>query len=257
MELTQPASQGPAVLEEPKDSNREEGLGGNAAKANPDDGSLVDPAISAVITDEVLRHRVRLLIDDKPEPSTLQRLLAHPLAAVVLSFLLTGLVGGLLTYYYTSKQKELEFERGLQQQELARQRSFSDELNRIRVQKIGEVWEHVDKTEVTLDSLLEKANKARTMDKKDFDIITSVIDEDVAVINKNRFWLGKQTYNRIKDYLDINGRYALDMLLGQPGIDLSETLKRREQAKQDVLQIREMFLKGEPDHDKQPARAGQ
>jgi hypothetical protein len=50
--------------------------------------------------------------------------------------------------------------------------------------------------------------------------------------------------------MEKTGLYASDMLLGPPGIDLSEALKKRKQAKQDILQMRIMFLKGEPEPSK-------
>jgi hypothetical protein len=253
MALEQTASQEQFSLENPRANKLEEIVSGKMAESNLDEGKPADPDVSSVITDEVLRNRIRVLIEEekKPKPSKFQSISTNPLTLVVLSFLLTGLLGGLLTYYYTAKQQELDFHRNIQQQELVRQQSFSDELNKIRIQRIGEVWEQIDKNEVTLDSLLDKANNESSMNKKElFDKIISVVEEDIEVVNKNRFWLGEPTYNRLKDYLDITGRYVSDMLLGYPGIDLSETLKKREKAKQDILQIRSLFLTGESESSK-------
>lgn len=237
-------------LKKSKDDKPAENVSGKVAEANVAEGESVNPYVSLVVSDEVLRHRIRTLIDEKVKPSKFQSISTHPLLIVVVSFILSIFIGGFLTHYYSLKQMELENSRNIQQQELARQRSFSDELNKIRIQKIGEVWEQLDKTEVDLDSLLDRANNGTNSNRKDVDSIISLVKGDLAIINKNRFWLGEQTYNQIKDYLDINGRYALDKLLGQPGIDLSDSLKKREQAKQDILQIRRMFLKGELESSK-------
>ncbi len=239
MKSEQPASQERPVLETPTDNNLEESVSSKVAELNVEQSNPVYPDVSSVIIDEVLTL-IRKLTEEKPKPSRIQRLSNHPLVIVMISFILTVPLGGFLTHIYSLKQ-----------QELARQRSFSDELNKIRVQKIGEVWEQIDKTEVELDNLLDRVNKAPDSSKKDSDNIIRLVEENVAIINKNRFWLGEQTYNRIKNYLDINGRYALDKLLGPPGIDLSDTVKKREQAKeqakQDILQIRSMLLRGEPE----------
>jgi hypothetical protein len=244
----QPASQEPPSSETPEGDTLVENLSGKPAEEPAENGvPAVNPDCLPVITDEVLRHRVRMLLDEKPRPSTAQSLFSHPLLIVVVGFALTGLVGGYLTNNYSLHQKSLEHQRSLQQQELARQQSFSDELNKIRIQKIGVVWELIDKNEVALDGLLNKANRASGSNKEDFAQISKIIDEDIAFINANRFWLGEKVYNKLKDYLDITGRYVFDMLLGQPGIDLSETARKREQAKQDVLNVRIMFLKGEPE----------
>jgi hypothetical protein len=247
MAFTPLASQEQSGLENLSGNNLEENVNAKLAEPNSEDSTLVNSDVSSVITDEVLRNRIRVLIDEekKPKPSIWQRFSTHPLTIVFLSFLLSIPLGGFLTNHYTNKQ-----------QELMRQRSFSDELNKIRIQKIGEVWEQIDRTESDVDLLLERVNKASALKtpraeiEKDIDNITSLVKEELAIINKNRFWLGEQTYNQIEEYLHITGSYTLDRLMGDSGIDLSETLKKRVQAKQDILKIRSMFLKGEPELDK-------
>jgi superfamily II RNA helicase len=220
-----------AAADSPESSLREA-----VTEAPAKDEQPIPPEISALISDEVLRHRIRSFIEPKPTPSWFQRFINSQVFLTFLGFLLTGVIGGALTYLYTAKQ-----------QELTSQRSFSDELNKIRIQKIGEVWEQIDKTEPDIDQLLDKINKSPDSNNKlAFENIQKIINEDVALINKNKFWLGEQSYNRIKDYLDISSQYTLDKITGRPGIDLSDTVRRREQAKQDILQIRKMFLNGEP-----------
>jgi hypothetical protein len=240
----------------PKQPASQEQPGSNSLPANKPGGEVcaepkgpileveehVNPDLSAVISDEILRHRVRTLLGEKPKPSSLQSFLTHPLVITAVGFLLTGIVGGLLTYYYTLKQKDLDYQRAIQQQELASQRSFSDELNKIRIQKIGGVWEQLDKNEVLLDALLEKANKASDSDEQksqNVDAINNLIQEDRITVNENRYWLGEQNYNRLRDYLDKNARIVLNMLLARRGTDLSEIIEERRRAKQDILQIRE------------------
>ncbi|MCA1568272.1 MAG: hypothetical protein LC803_22035 [Acidobacteria bacterium] len=202
--------------------------------------NINDSHMSSTEGSEALGNRIRTL-EEKASSSRVQSISTNPLVLLIMGFLLSGIVGGLLTHYHS-----------IRQQELARVRSFSDELNKLRVQKIGEVWETVDKTEADVDVILDKVNKApgpgtnNANTGEDVDNIIRLLREQNVVINKNRFWLGEPVYSRIKEYLDINGRYALDKLIGHSGIDLTETLKKREQAKQDIIQIRNMFLKGEP-----------
>lgn len=205
-----------------------------------EDGEPVNPDVSPVVTDEVLRQRIRVLIDEKPKPSTFQTISSNPLVLVLASFLLSVPIGAFLTYYY-----------GKQQLELAARRSFSDELNKIRIQKLGEVWEHIDENELTIDHLLDDSLSARANPKDSSandergDKIRNLIEEDFAIISKNRFWLGELNYKRIRTYLDLNIKYALSKLLDPRGTDLSEVFQKREEAKQDILKTRSMFLAGE------------
>ena len=189
----------------------------------------------SVISDEVLRHRIRAIIEEQPKASKLKRLFDHPLAIgliiATVGFALTGIVGGLLTNYYTVRQ-----------QELASQRSFTDELNKIQVQKIGEVWEQVDKNEVLIDGLLEKPDRGHAsaaQRTENAEAVSSLIKEDRLVISKNRFWLGEQYYRELQRYLDKNKQTALNVLLADPNADLEPIINERNLAKKDILQIRE------------------
>lgn len=242
----QPVSQDQPGLQSPTSNNPKGDVSGGTKAPISESGAHVNSDVSAVIADEVLRHRIRSLIEEKPRASRLQSFSTHPLVialvVAVVGFLLTVIVGGLLTYYYTLRQKDIDYQRALQQQELASRRSFSDELNKIRIQKIGGVWEQLDKNEVLLDALLEKANKASDSDEqknRNVDAINNLIREDRITVNENRYWLGEQNYDRLQDYLDKNARIVLNMLLARRGTDLSGIVEERKRAKQDILQIRE------------------
>ncbi|HEX8072869.1 MAG TPA: hypothetical protein VF546_23185 [Pyrinomonadaceae bacterium] len=253
--LRQPASQEQPGAENPRGNKLEEDASGKPEGANSEAGQTVPPDVSAVIDDLVLRHKIRTLIEEavverKPKPSLIQSLSTNPSVVVVLGFILSGLVGGLLTNYYTAKQQDLDYRRNLQQQELARQRSFSDELNKTRIQKIGEVWEQVDKNGVAIDRVLETPNNSSVSDEQkaqNVDTINNLFQEDRLIINKNRFWLGEQNYTGLKEHLEKNVQLALNILLARPGTDLTELVEQREQTKQDILQIRKSMLReGEP-----------
>lgn len=237
MKSEQPASPGRPVLN-PPDHKQNESVAGKVAEATAAPPQSVQPTGAPAIPSEAIADAVlgllRKLGEEEPKPPRLKKFLAHPMTIVMVTFMFSVLLGGYLTNSYT-----------LGQQELARQRSFTDELNKIRVQKIGEVWEEIDRTELELDALLDRANKSPDAGGKNVDNIIKLVEGEVATVNKNRFWLGDQNYDRIKNYLDINGRYALDKLLGRQDIDLTETVRKREQAKDDVLQIRRRFQRGE------------
>jgi hypothetical protein len=207
----------------------------------------VKPDISYVVADEVLRQRIRTLIEEKPKSSKFHSISTHPLIITFVGFILSIVLGGFITSYHSLKQKELEYER---QRALAREQIFSEEFIKTRIRKINEVWEQIDKNEAILDDLVDRTSNTSGADKNDFDSIVKLIDEDVAIINKNRFWLGESTYEQLKRYSDINHRYVLNMLLARPGIDLSESLKQREQAKLDILKVRGIILNREAEPDK-------
>lgn len=214
------------LADSPDNPSREGGTG-----ATEEDKQPIPLDISALISDEVLRHKIRGFIEPKPTPSWFQRLINSQVFLTFLGFLLTGVIGGALTYVYTLKQ-----------QELTSQRSFTDELNKIRIQKIGEVWEQVDKTEVLLDAQLIEATKESVSDaqkNRSVDAINNLIEEDRIIVNKNRFWLGEGNYQKLQNYLDKNVNITLNTLLARPGTDFSNTIEERKSAKQDILQIRE------------------
>jgi hypothetical protein len=238
MALEQTISPNQTELESPEEEQLEGGSQKAAGTTEDRSELLINPAVLSTVTDEVLRDRIRKLIEEKPKPTRFERLsnnnLIVAVTVAIIGFALTGLVGGLLTNHYTNKQ-----------QELARQRSYSDELNRTRIQKFGEVWEQINKNEVVLDGLLNKANRTPGSNNEDFNKINQLIDEDIAVINKNRLWLGKETYDQLREYVEKTGDYSLNMLHSKPGTNVSR--QEREQVKQGIIEAWNLFLKGEPE----------
>lgn len=276
--------------------------------------------MTQLIDEEVIRSRIRKIIDSPERLPTWQRITTNPLLAVVLGFLLTGLVGTLLTNHYNSKQKELEFElnakqlaqerqrderqkefefernkrqrdfelesekrqkeqdrdrderlkesedkRTQQQQELERERAFAIELSRIRVEKVGEVWEKVylyeataQKLEGYAETLLQRAlisaslnikgehptnEEDRRKDEKRREELgekikvyevtrqqSQILHNDLLqVLNKNRFWIGEDSYSRIEEYLRISSEY-IDRLQGGWFNDTESVAKNPSQA---------------------------
>ena len=187
-----------------------------------------------VISDEVLRHRIREFIAEKPKQGKIRRAINHSLFALFVQFGLTAVAGTVIVYYFNT-----------QQQAIAARRSFVDEVNKMRVQRIGEVWEHLDVNEFLIDKILANNLRQGNNTDKDVDEIHRLIDDDLTIISKNRFWLGDDTYAKIRTYLDLNIQYALNQLMATtPGIDLTDLLAKRAKAKEDIILIRRMFLEG-------------
>jgi hypothetical protein len=163
---------------------------------------------------------------------------SNPAVLTVLGFVLTGLVVTLLTAYLTNKQSER-----------AAERSFIDESNKLRIQKIGEVWEQLDHDEHTIDELLDPdedivakfptpGNRAKEIER--------IVQADRASVSKNRFWLGQSISDRINNYLNANIKYSLGKLSGTPEADLEGAKNARDAAKLSVDLIREELLRGVP-----------
>jgi hypothetical protein len=183
---------------------------------------------------------IRVLIDNGKHPSWIRRVLAHPLMVVVAG----GVVGGVLTDYYARRQKENDYRRTEQQSRLASERSFRDESNKVRIQKIGEMWEKIDTNEVAIDTLLVSANRSNPNRNKAEIIkqIENLIQDDRLNIARNSYWLGARNYEKISQYFDKNVKLTLNALLAKPGTDVTDILAERQQAKQDIIQTRNSML---------------
>ena len=162
----------------------------------------------------------------------------------MLAFVLTG--GGFLAYYY-----------GQRQQEWAARRSFSDEINKTRVQKLGEVWEQLDEDAFVINNILEESrlegpNRDPTLNDKRIDEITKLIHRDQSIAHKYRFWLGENLFTTTMSYLNTTIDYSVKRISSKPGTDLTELNKTRDAARQDILQIRQLLLAGEPNPVEKP-----
>jgi hypothetical protein len=214
--------------------------------SNVEDQKPVKPDALYVLTGEALRA----LIEEKSKSKSSWFQTFSNNALVVVFF--SGLMGGALTYFYTQRQKNLDYARSVQQQQLARRQSFSDEVNKLRIQKFGEVWEQLDEHEFAIDMLLDDRwfeidpDRDAASNNKMVDDIRKLIHEDQTMASRNRFWLGEDLYNKTMEYLDMNVQYALNKRMAKRGTNLSDLIKKRKNAKQDILDIRRLFLEGEP-----------
>jgi hypothetical protein len=155
----------------------------------------------------------------------------------------------ILTFVFTLFGTNLTSSLAIYQQQRAAERSFIDESNKLRIQKIGEVWEQLDQDEYTIDRLLEADDdivaKFPTPNDRAKEIET-IIGSDRAMVSKSRFWLGKDISEKINNYLNANIRYSIKKLAGTSEADLKADKAARDAAKSDVDQIREELLRGVP-----------
>jgi hypothetical protein len=182
-------------------------------------------------------HEVLQALLDKNSKKAWFKTLLSQLIVVFVGFTLTVLVGGYLTQKYAKKQ-----------QEIAAERSFSDELTKQQIQKVAEVWEKLDQDEVLIDRLLADSNLQISGEMKPNDRakeVTRLIQEDKTTIAKYRFWLGSDAYTKIQDYLDLTVFYATKKLL-DPDSSTDELLQKRKAAKSDIDSERLKFRTGYP-----------
>jgi hypothetical protein len=205
----------------------------------------IKPEASYIIPSEILRA----LIDQGPRPSRFHAVSNNPLIVGIIGIL----IGGGVTSYFTYRLKVLEFNLGARQQELVHGLSFSDEVDKLRIQRLGEVWERLDQDEFAIDQLLADSRAQRSSSKafnsrntKRAVQITKLIQNDQAIVSKYRFWLGEELFQKAGNYLDINVKYSLNELGATSESDSSELSNARKRAKQDILQVRNLFLEGQP-----------
>jgi len=183
---------------------------------------------------------VKSLIKDNRK-TRIEELTSNPAVIVVLTVVLTfvfTVVGNLLANYLT-----------IYQQQLAAERSFIDESNKLRIQKIGDVWEQLDQDEHTIDRLLEADNEIAAKFPTANDRVKEIeriVGSDRAMVSKYRYWLGQVISEKINNYLNANIKYSIRKLSGISATDLKADKEARDRAKGDVDKIREELLRGVP-----------
>lgn len=203
-------------------------------------GSHAKHDIDALV-EELLKVVQGLAASTPPKPLwkriliRLKQLIAHPLLLLLTGSALTFVIGSRLTYQYTRKA-----------QELVAERSFSDELNKLRLQKVGAVWERLDQDDVAITSLVnelvdnggaDKAARNEVLQK-----IQKLIDTDKGVIAQHRFWLPPETSNKMQNYLDATIFLLNRKILEPEAADIESLQKARNEAKSDVESERAKFL---------------
>ncbi len=143
------------------------------------------------------------------------------------------------------------------------ERSFSTQLNRMRVEKISEVWEKVylfeSATETAIKGLRSKppneprefsdteAERVLEEDRKFFRNLfrqsDSLYGELINLANKNRFWLGEESYTEIQNYI-ANTQDYLYALEEKPMNEekVQKLSGKREKSRVSIKQIRDKLL---------------
>lgn len=173
-------------------------------------------------------RKLQAILDQKPKESRWKRFSTN---SIVLLFL-TAVLGGAVTLFYSTKQNQL-----------AAERSFSDELNKQRIQKLAEVWERLDEDEGAIDRLLNEPDDTKNPNDKDERAkqIEKLIQEDRRKVDKYRFWIGNQNHAKTHEYLDASSLYAIQKFLGAHD-KLDALLKHRKELKSDLDKEREKSL---------------
>jgi len=129
-------------------------------KRPPEENFTPGAANAYIINEEILRSRIRTILNDPKPSSFLQQISTNPLVPVILGFLLTGLVGAFLTYYYNVKQKELEFELNARQRDREREKDDRQkELERERDERQKERERVKDENEKDLEYIRSKQDR--------------------------------------------------------------------------------------------------
>lgn len=206
------------------------------------DAPALAPSNPYVITEEGVRVLIDKLAAPTPKRSRLYFFLAHPLVLVLAG----SIAGAALTYYYTNKQKDLEYGRAREHQEVTRRQSVLDGINNSRVPKLGELWERLDADDVLINRLLEERQETNLGENnKKIDQIIAILRDDRVLVSKNRFWLGEDLFTKTDGYLDSSIQMCLDSIDSPAGGNLSKLRKRKDAARQDIIKIRDLFLEGE------------
>jgi hypothetical protein len=88
--------------------DEKEGHSVNPDPVPPDPGAA-EPDLSALIRDGIAKV-TRKLLDEPPPPSAWQRIYTNPLAGILLTFILMGLVVAYMTYQFNRSLEELKFQ---------------------------------------------------------------------------------------------------------------------------------------------------
>jgi hypothetical protein len=198
----------------------------------------LDYVIESIRADNEDVSRVnRVILEPKAAPLWL-RLSTNPVFSVVLAVFLVFAVSMLLvSYTYTNKNQS--------------------ELQRIRADKVTEVWSDLDLYEATVVELLQKidvksssgldgqvsipdlnnlASLKKTLEQSD-----NLHEEILDSLAKNRIWLGEDAYHRIKNYVDDTFGYYFDSRRGPVNTQAEE---KRNQARIELDKLRVRTLKG-------------
>jgi hypothetical protein len=170
--------------------------------------------------------------------------LRQELIKIIVDKLLIGIILSIMGIWATNLVEALKSER-----------SFKAELNKTRVEKIGEVWEKVNIFDANNEGTTDELNKAlrgqipgaqspEDQIKKIFQSREESYLALKALINKNRFWLGEESYREIKEFIEISNEYVTGRIKGSGnGSDQeNQLLEKMNRSRATILLIRDKLL---------------
>jgi hypothetical protein len=177
---------------------------------------------------------------------------AIAIAVPIITALLT-IMTGLLTFLFTNKiNKEnatRQQELNIKMEELKREHTFADLINKDRLTKIAEVWAQADKYEAAVELVTKDVDTSQPgvirlpspIQPEDIEQGKTLYGKVSESLATNKFWLGDDLYNEIKHYVDSTYKYFLAKSKGEA----TESLKRaRIDSRNSLNQLREKLLKG-------------
>ena len=144
------------------------------------------------------------------------------------------------------------------------EQTFVEELNKLRVQKIAEVWEKVYVFEATAEPMFKaremtsdqieefmqgplSEKKMKVYRQKDADAVAPfehAKQEALDLANRNRLWIGEDQYAAIRAYIDASEEYSFALHSITADKEAVEALrKKREEKRATIVQIRSALLK--------------
>lgn len=173
-------------------------------------------------------------LTEEKRHSRFKRFLNHGMTLLLVGGLLSGGVGSFLTYYYTKKA-----------QALAADRSFSDELNKLRIQKVSEVWERIDQDRVRIEIMVNRISEADAGDKATqndvLQQIEKLINTDRETVGQYHFWISQEMSDTLNRYLNATFFLVTKQIL-EPEADVESLAKDRDAARAHVEIERAKFL---------------
>ena len=197
-----------------------------------------DSHISRTIEDEVLRQRIRNLISEPEPESWLSRFSHNPLVIMIVAFFLIGLISIRLINLHFSQQRRSAPD-SINKQTL-------DEINRIRVSRIGETWQKADLYDAALEAITQSVSTGPDVTANEkYGKVEQLYVELSTVLASNRYWLGEQIYDGLQKYTDVTYKAFLGLKTRQTEQKAEEMKEKKRQARAELNQLRDKIFNGE------------
>lgn len=142
------------------------------------------------------------------------------------------------------------------------ERNFSFQLNQKRVEKISEVWEkvylyeaateidiqqsktkrlYIEPREFTDEEFKRATNETTQNIRQAYKQSDSLRHELINLTNKNRFWLGEESYSEIQNYVENTMEY-LYAIENRDEKKVHQFSEKREKSRASIKQIRDKLL---------------